>query len=349
MWKLTGFCWANQFSGYLQVPDRKRRSWKYPFNVIIGVSLSWEACREQLTFADSWKCPAQVCYLEGWGPLPVDGAMDVHVPIGIIFYGKQSNLWSLIHPRSTDQILQWCVVWSIIEQLLKREVGQCNASREDGRETKIIEINSLCAPLPSAKGASPGLSQAQSSLSAAPLHSYHSPSIIFFPPSILAAFCGKDASHPTVLPISVKIRQVWMSKFFKGCFLIHTSCPLLPVVFCCTAWGDECLAELQAELFLQGGLYLSSIFGEWSFVLLLNINGGDNPGPFCSLQRWQTVWLIRIHPLLDKKQGLVSQFAQLAAVYLLLYIIYYKPEYSSSWWLVLNWNFQFHETNCQQQ
>lgn len=60
------------------------------------------AMREQWTLADSWKCPVQVCYLENWGPLPVDGAMDVHFPIDITFYGKQSNLWSLIHPRSTD-------------------------------------------------------------------------------------------------------------------------------------------------------------------------------------------------------------------------------------------------------
>lgn len=44
-----------------------------------------------------------------------------------------------------------------------------------------------------------------------------------------------NASHLTVLPTSVEIRQVWMSKFFKSWFLMHTFCPLLPVVFYCTA------------------------------------------------------------------------------------------------------------------
>lgn len=148
--------------------------------------------REHLTFADRWICPAQVCYLENWGPLPVDGAMDVHVAIGIILYGKQSHLWSLIHPRPTDQILQWGVVGSIIEQLWKREVGRCNVSREDGREIKIIEICSLSAPLPFAEGASLSLSQHHNSLSAAPLHSYNSHSINFFPLSFLTASHGKD-------------------------------------------------------------------------------------------------------------------------------------------------------------
>lgn len=139
----------------------------------------------------------------------------------------------------------------------------------------------------------------------------------------------------------------WVS-FFKFPFNAHflPSAPCGNILYSLRWWMPY---WASGRIFLQGGLYLSSIFGEWSFVLLLNINGGDNPGPFCSLQRWQTVWLIRIHPLLDKKQGLVSQFAQLAAVYLLLHNIDHKPEYSSFWWLVLNWNFQFHEENCQQQ